>query len=158
MKRRSLLLGGSAVALAGLSATPVAADKATEDRNVAVVRRYFSDFRNARNPEALREIASPDYSYLPDPGIAPGLDAYIARSTNYFEGLARDFVSYEWIEDAVISQSKVVVWRGSEKGQTHDGRLTNVPSVQWFEFTDDGLILHIWGGADRAEIMDEMYG
>ena len=152
MQRRALISGLAALSVVSLRSTGVQAQSPDEERNRAVVRRFFVELRNARNPGVAGELLSPDYTVPGDQTAAPGIEAFVARMGQYFDQLARDFTRFEWIEDALIAVGDVVVWRGRERGETTTGRRVNVANVSWFELDAAGLIVHIWGGYSQRAL------
>jgi len=139
-----LIASGAALAATGASAQDDTA------ANLETVRRFFADFRAGRDPEQLRGIVADDY-VSQDPTAAPGIDAYIARSAEYFRNIDYSYTEYTWTEDALIGSGSTVVWRGREGGTTTDGKLTDVRYLYWFDLNDDHLITTFWTGVDPAE-------
>jgi predicted ester cyclase len=113
--------------------------------NKTVAERLYEDVYNARNIDALDEIAVDDYvEHDPLPGQGTGLSGLKDRAKMLIEGFDPHFT----IEDVITEGDKVVVrWTNSGR---HVGEVMGIPPTQR-EFTMAGIDIHRVAGGKLAE-------
>src|SRR5262245_2530199 len=125
----------------------------TVEENKAIIRRFYEEGANARNPEVIRALVAQDFvGHYPEvmaglSGTSHGAEALV-QDLNFIAAMVPDF--HTTIEDLVGSGDRVAV-RGSTSGN-HTGQIPGVPPTNravaftWcaiYRFSD-GKIVERW--------------
>jgi hypothetical protein len=143
MRRRAIF-----ASLAALAVTPASAQtpEEIEARTIETVRRFYEESRNQHNPEAARGLVADDYQPSSTVAAAPGIDAFIEREVLFHATYAASYPSYGWIEDAIVADGTVVVWKGVLRGRKPDPKpgeypFENYPHLAWFTMNEQAQIV-----------------
>jgi steroid delta-isomerase-like uncharacterized protein len=116
------------------------------EANKSLVRRYYEEVLNGRNPGILDELAVSDYDeHSPFPGQPNGFEGLKARAT----ALLTAFNPYAFtIRDLVAEGDKVVVhWTNTA---THSGPFMGIPPTGRV-LTISGVDIHLMRDGKMAE-------
>ena len=96
----------------------------SSELNKAVVRRYYEEVMNGRDPGVLDQLAVSDYDeHSPFPGQSNGLEGLKARAG----GLLTAFKPYVFTLHEVVAEGDTVVVRWTNTA-THSGSFIGIPA------------------------------
>jgi len=133
------------------------------EHNKALVRRFYDEVCNGRNPAAAHELFAPEFVYHEPPSISPGGSgpaAIAQEAAIYYQA----FSNAEWIvRDVVAGEHDTVTVRWTGHG-THDGQLGGIPptgkhisveALTLFQLRD-GKIVEMWECWDALAMMQQL--
>ena len=98
----------------------------SSESNKALVRRFFDEVCNGRNPAVAPEIFAPEFVYHEPASISPGgkgPEAMAQEAANYYRAMS----NAQWIvHDVIAGENDTVTVRWTGQG-THDGNLAGIP-------------------------------
>ncbi|HNP85283.1 MAG TPA: ester cyclase [Kouleothrix sp.] len=133
------------------------------DSNKALVRRFFDEVCNGRNPGVAHEIFAADFVYHEPASISPGgkgPDAMAREAANYYNAMS----NAQWVvQDVLAGEDNAVTVRWTGQG-THDGNLAGIPptgkeiSVEALSLfkVADGKIVEMWDCWDALAMLQQL--
>jgi len=135
----------------------------SNESNKALVRRFFDEVCNGRQPAVAHEIFAPEFVYHEPPSISPGGSgpaAIAQEAAIYYQA----FSNAEWIvRDVFAGEHDTVTVRWTGHG-THDGQLGGIPptgkhisveALTLFQLRD-GKIVEMWECWDALAMMQQL--
>jgi steroid delta-isomerase-like uncharacterized protein len=135
----------------------------SSDGNTSLVRRFFDEVCNGRNPAVAAEIFAPEFVYHEPLSVSPGgkgPDAIAQEAARYYQGMS----DAQWVvHDVLGSENDTVTVRWTGQG-THDGDLAGIPptgkriSVEALSLfkVRDGKIVEMWDCWDALALMQQV--
>ena len=124
----------------------------SSDSNKALVRRFFDEVCNGRNPAVAPEIFAPEFVYHEPSSISPGGaggEAMAQEAANYYRAMS----NAQWvIHDVIAGENDMVTVRWTGQG-THDGNLAGI-SPTGKQVSVEALTLFKVAGGKIVELWD----
>ncbi len=130
------------------------------EQNKAVARKFYQEFFDNKNINALEEVCSPDFvDHSPMPGMAGGLQG-MRDMMGIFQKAFPDMKTH--IED-MISEGDLVATRfhitathsGSMSGETPTGKQITFHGMDWISFKD-GKATGAWHQGDEGMVLGSL--
>ncbi len=131
----------------------------TLEANKALLRRYKTGILNARDPEALGEVAAADYlDHAAFPEQAPGLEGLKQRARTLWQAL-----DPHWVIDDVVAEDDMVVLRwhlsgrhvGDFAGVAATGRPCVIHGIDMYRVSDGKMAEH-WNAVDIYDFLQQV--
>jgi steroid delta-isomerase-like uncharacterized protein len=124
----------------------------TSESNKALVRRFFDEVCNGRNPAVAPEIFAAAFVYHEPASISPGgsgPEAIAQEAGNYYRAMS----NARWVvHDVLAGENDTVTVRWTGQG-THDGNLAGIPA-SGKEVSVEALTLFRVAGGKIVEMWD----
>jgi predicted ester cyclase len=129
-----------------------------EQRNMAVVRRYFEEWSNRGDVRVVEEVIDPAWishgtqsAFLDRPGLPRG----IAGAKQLHEEVRAIWPDHQWTIDDMFAAGDKVCVRATNRA-THQGNYRGIPATGkavvfaaiWILRLVDGRIVEVWRSAD----------
>jgi len=125
----------------------------SSDSNKVLVRRFFDEVCNGRNPGVAHEIFAPEFVYHEPASISPGgkgPDAIAQEAGNYYKAMS----NAQWvIHDVIAGENDMVTVRWTGQG-THDGNLAGMIPPTGKQVSVEALTLFKVAGGKIVEMWD----
>ena len=125
----------------------------SSEHNKALVRRFFDEVCNGRNPAVASEIFASDFVYHEPASISPGGrggEAMAQEAANYYRAMS----DAQWVvHDVIAGENDMVTVRWTGRG-THDGNLAGMIPPTGKQVSVEALTLFRIKGDKIAELWD----
>jgi predicted ester cyclase len=159
------LLATGAIVLACAPAptpTPAPTPVPPTEANKALVRRYYDQFVNASNFNALDDFVTPNYKRYLSPAAAP-INATAQKQR--MAGLRAVAPDFKLTIDALVAEGDLVAIRSTVRGTQQNAYMGIPPRGQQFTIgsfevirIENGKIAEHWGGPDTMDMVLQVGG